>query len=164
MQVQSCQRTGKSGKSCTGTGRDNDATWWHYSQFDSQSFDSFVGCFIVCPFHLSLFHSSVLSVRVMLYRIYEDMTEENLKNMKFLLNGKLGRRQIEASDVRTHAPCQHIANHCHTHSRVTNNGASTSLFALEWKMSYTRLGAKLLIKFSSLQSAYIMLQLFFSAY
>ncbi|GLD51371.1 caspase-8-like isoform X1 [Lates japonicus] len=37
--------------------------------------------------------------RVMLYRIYEDMTEENLKNVKFLLNGKLGRRQIEASDT-----------------------------------------------------------------
>uniref|UniRef100_A0A4W6CCT3 Caspase-8 n=1 Tax=Lates calcarifer TaxID=8187 RepID=A0A4W6CCT3_LATCA len=44
--------------------------------------------------------SPVLSTyRVMLYRIYEDMTEENLKNMKFLLNGKLGRRQIEASDT-----------------------------------------------------------------
>uniref|UniRef100_A0A3B4WNW2 Caspase-8 n=1 Tax=Seriola lalandi dorsalis TaxID=1841481 RepID=A0A3B4WNW2_SERLL len=37
--------------------------------------------------------------RVMLYRIYEDMTTENFEKMKFLLSSKLGRRQIEASDT-----------------------------------------------------------------
>ncbi|KAE8291291.1 Caspase-8 [Larimichthys crocea] len=34
--------------------------------------------------------------RVMLYHVYQDMTEENLDKMKFLLISKLGRRQIEA--------------------------------------------------------------------
>ncbi|KAG7227337.1 hypothetical protein INR49_000342, partial [Caranx melampygus] len=34
--------------------------------------------------------------RKMLYQIYDDMTLENLEKMKFLLNSKLGRRQIEA--------------------------------------------------------------------
>ncbi|XP_059201359.1 caspase-8 [Centropristis striata] len=33
--------------------------------------------------------------RVMLYRVYEDMTTENLEKMKFLLSNKLGRRQTE---------------------------------------------------------------------
>lgn len=35
--------------------------------------------------------------RVMLYRIYEDMTEENFEKMKFLLSSKLGRRQMDMS-------------------------------------------------------------------
>lgn len=34
--------------------------------------------------------------RKMLYQIYDDMTEENLEKMKFLLTSRLGRRQIEA--------------------------------------------------------------------
>ncbi|TMS09886.1 Caspase-8 [Larimichthys crocea] len=40
--------------------------------------------------------------RVMLYHVYQDMTEENLDKMKFLLISKLGRRQIEACtrDIR----------------------------------------------------------------
>ncbi|XP_070774486.1 caspase-8 [Enoplosus armatus] len=33
--------------------------------------------------------------RVMLYQIYEDMTQENLGKMKFLLSSKLGKRQAE---------------------------------------------------------------------
>ncbi|XP_069020625.1 caspase-8 [Embiotoca jacksoni] len=37
--------------------------------------------------------------RVMLYKIHEDMVEENLDKMKFLLTDKLGRRQIEKSDT-----------------------------------------------------------------
>ncbi|XP_042338234.1 caspase-8-like, partial [Plectropomus leopardus] len=37
--------------------------------------------------------------RVMLYRVYEDMTLENLKNMKFLLSSKLGRGQIETCNT-----------------------------------------------------------------
>nr|ARM65447.1 caspase 8 [Totoaba macdonaldi] len=37
--------------------------------------------------------------RVMLYRVYEDMTQENLDKMKFLLSSKLGRRQIEACNT-----------------------------------------------------------------
>lgn len=37
--------------------------------------------------------------RVMLYRVYEDMTRENLEKMKFLLSSKLGRGQIEACDT-----------------------------------------------------------------
>ncbi|XP_040911806.1 caspase-8 isoform X2 [Toxotes jaculatrix] len=37
--------------------------------------------------------------RVMLYKIYEDMTQENLEKMKFLLSSKLGRRQTEASNT-----------------------------------------------------------------
>ncbi|XP_076601082.1 caspase-8 [Chaetodon auriga] len=37
--------------------------------------------------------------RVMLYRIYEDMTQENLDKMKFLLSGNLGRRQIETCNT-----------------------------------------------------------------
>ncbi|KAM6918317.1 caspase-8 [Xenentodon cancila] len=35
--------------------------------------------------------------RVMLYNIYEDMTKENLENMKYLLSSDLGRRQLEMS-------------------------------------------------------------------
>ncbi|KAI9518637.1 hypothetical protein NQZ68_035513 [Dissostichus eleginoides] len=34
--------------------------------------------------------------RVALYKIYADMTEENLEKLKFLLSDKLGRRQTEA--------------------------------------------------------------------
>ncbi|XP_056148616.1 caspase-8 [Lampris incognitus] len=34
--------------------------------------------------------------RVMLYRIHDDLTQENLNKMKFLLNDKLGRRKIES--------------------------------------------------------------------
>nr|AVD97789.1 caspase 8 [Miichthys miiuy] len=37
--------------------------------------------------------------RVMLYHVYEDMTQENLEKMKFLLTSKLGRRQIEACNT-----------------------------------------------------------------
>ncbi|XP_037642663.1 caspase-8 isoform X2 [Sebastes umbrosus] len=33
--------------------------------------------------------------RVMLYKVYADMTNENFEKMKFLLSDKLGRRQIE---------------------------------------------------------------------
>ncbi|XP_029309754.1 caspase-8 [Cottoperca gobio] len=33
--------------------------------------------------------------RVMLYKVYEDMTDENLEKLKFLLSSKLGRRHIE---------------------------------------------------------------------
>ncbi|XP_033960677.1 caspase-8 [Pseudochaenichthys georgianus] len=41
--------------------------------------------------------SPVLSeYRVALYKIYADMTEENLETLKFLLSDKLGRRQTEA--------------------------------------------------------------------
>lgn len=36
---------------------------------------------------------------VMLYQIYEDMTQENLHKMKFLLSGSLGRRQIETCNT-----------------------------------------------------------------
>ncbi|XP_071348720.1 caspase-8 [Trachinotus anak] len=39
------------------------------------------------------------SYRVMLYQIYEDMTQENFGRMKFLLSDKLGKRQIEASNT-----------------------------------------------------------------
>lgn len=42
--------------------------------------------------------------RVMLYKIYEDMTRENLEKMKFLLSNPLGRRQVETCNVRTHPP------------------------------------------------------------
>lgn len=49
-----------------------------------------------------LFHSSVLSLRVMLYRVYEDMTVENFGRMKFLLSDKMARNKIEESSVRTH--------------------------------------------------------------
>ncbi|CAG5896284.1 unnamed protein product, partial [Menidia menidia] len=35
--------------------------------------------------------------RVMLYDIYKDMTEENFEKIKFMLNSKLGRRQLEMS-------------------------------------------------------------------
>lgn len=51
---------------------------------------------------LSPFYSSALCTRVMLYHVYQDMTEENLDKMKFLLISKLGRRQIEACTVSTH--------------------------------------------------------------
>ncbi|XP_060940389.1 caspase-8 [Limanda limanda] len=37
--------------------------------------------------------------RVMLYDIYNDMTQENLEKIKFLLSTKLYRRQTEASDT-----------------------------------------------------------------
>uniref|UniRef100_A0A8C9XG64 Caspase-8 n=1 Tax=Sander lucioperca TaxID=283035 RepID=A0A8C9XG64_SANLU len=37
--------------------------------------------------------------RVMLYRVYEDMTEENLDKMKFLLSNKLGKAKIEACNT-----------------------------------------------------------------
>ncbi|XP_035526118.1 caspase-8 [Morone saxatilis] len=37
--------------------------------------------------------------RVMLYQIHEDMTEENLGKMKFLLSSKLGKRQIETCNT-----------------------------------------------------------------
>uniref|UniRef100_A0A3Q1HEI1 Caspase-8 n=1 Tax=Anabas testudineus TaxID=64144 RepID=A0A3Q1HEI1_ANATE len=37
--------------------------------------------------------------RVMLYKIYEDMTRENFEKMKFLLNDKLGKRNIETCDT-----------------------------------------------------------------
>ncbi|KAM4604607.1 caspase-8 [Polymixia lowei] len=40
--------------------------------------------------------SPILSdYRVMLYRIHEDMTRENLEKMKFLLGSKIGRGQVE---------------------------------------------------------------------
>ncbi len=67
-------------------------------------YSSFVCCFIGCPSPLSPFRSSALCVRVMLYQIYEDTTEENLEKMKFLLSSKLGKRQMETSAVRTHPP------------------------------------------------------------
>ncbi|XP_041847759.1 caspase-8 [Melanotaenia boesemani] len=35
--------------------------------------------------------------RVMLYKIYEDMTQDNLSRMKFLLSDQLGKRQLENS-------------------------------------------------------------------
>nr|AHH30803.1 caspase 8 [Oplegnathus fasciatus] len=37
--------------------------------------------------------------RVMLYRIYEDMTEENFEKMKFLLSSKLFKRQTQTSNT-----------------------------------------------------------------
>ncbi|KAF1383408.1 hypothetical protein PFLUV_G00131590 [Perca fluviatilis] len=37
--------------------------------------------------------------RVMLYRVYEDMTGENLEKMKFLLSNKLGKAKIEACNT-----------------------------------------------------------------
>ncbi|XP_045907788.1 caspase-8-like [Micropterus dolomieu] len=37
--------------------------------------------------------------RVMLYKIYEDMTRENLEKMKFLLSNQLGRRQVETCNT-----------------------------------------------------------------
>ncbi|XP_026170395.1 caspase-8 [Mastacembelus armatus] len=37
--------------------------------------------------------------RVMLYKIYEDITQDHLDTMKFLLTEKLNRRQIEASNT-----------------------------------------------------------------
>ncbi|KAM4551253.1 caspase-8 [Odontesthes bonariensis] len=37
--------------------------------------------------------------RVMLYKIHEDMTRENLDKMKFLLTSELGRRQLELSNT-----------------------------------------------------------------
>ncbi|XP_028449823.1 caspase-8 isoform X2 [Perca flavescens] len=37
--------------------------------------------------------------RVMLYRVYEDMTVENLDKMKFLLSDKLGKAKIEACNT-----------------------------------------------------------------
>ncbi|XP_039999900.1 caspase-8 isoform X2 [Xiphias gladius] len=42
---------------------------------------------------------SLSAYRVMLYNVYEDMTQENLEKMKFLLTSKLGKRQIETSDT-----------------------------------------------------------------
>lgn len=58
--------------------------------------------FFVCSVSCLLFHSSILSVRKMLYQIYDDMLEENFDKMKFLLTSKLGRRKIEACNVSTH--------------------------------------------------------------
>lgn len=43
---------------------------------------------------------TVLSSRVMLYRIYEEMTTENFEKMQFLLSSKLGKRQTEMCKVR----------------------------------------------------------------
>lgn len=37
--------------------------------------------------------------RVMLYKVYEDMTQENLEKLKFLLSNKLGRGQIETCNT-----------------------------------------------------------------
>ncbi|XP_072219090.1 uncharacterized protein [Leuresthes tenuis] len=37
--------------------------------------------------------------RVLLYKIHEDMTQENLEKMKFLLTSDLGRRQLELSNT-----------------------------------------------------------------
>ncbi|XP_032386784.1 caspase-8 [Etheostoma spectabile] len=37
--------------------------------------------------------------RVMLYEVYEDMTEENLDKMKFLLSDKLGKAKIQACNT-----------------------------------------------------------------
>ncbi|XP_068557774.1 caspase-8-like [Cebidichthys violaceus] len=37
--------------------------------------------------------------RVMLYKVYEDMTQENLDKMKFLLSDQLGRRQTETCNT-----------------------------------------------------------------
>ncbi|XP_035491769.2 caspase-8 [Scophthalmus maximus] len=37
--------------------------------------------------------------RVMLYKIYDNLTQENLEKMKFLLSSKLCKRQMEASDT-----------------------------------------------------------------
>ncbi|KAK9539326.1 hypothetical protein VZT92_004437 [Zoarces viviparus] len=37
--------------------------------------------------------------RVTLYKVYEDMTQENLEKMKFLLSSQLGRRQTETCDT-----------------------------------------------------------------
>lgn len=43
---------------------------------------------------------TVLSSRVMLYRIYEEMTKENFEKMQFLLSSKLGKRPTEMCKVR----------------------------------------------------------------
>lgn len=40
----------------------------------------------------------------MLYKIYDDLTQENVDKMKFLLSDKLGRRQTEMCKVGTKPP------------------------------------------------------------
>ncbi|XP_068197206.1 caspase-8 isoform X2 [Antennarius striatus] len=41
-------------------------------------------------------HPVLSGYRVLLYCVYEDLTQQNLDQMKFLLSGQLGRRQIES--------------------------------------------------------------------
>lgn len=50
----------------------------------------------------------MLSSRVMLYRVYENMTEENFEKMKFLLSDRLGKRPTEKCEVRIYPPTLHI--------------------------------------------------------
>ncbi|XP_068604722.1 caspase-8 [Brachionichthys hirsutus] len=55
--------------------------------------------------------------RATLYRIYEDMTRENLEKMKFLLSSEMGRRQIEscktALDVFAEMERSGVLSHLH---------------------------------------------------
>ena len=69
-----------------------------YNTIQSLSFPKFESC-VSCCFSAS---PSALSVRVMLYQIYQDVTEKNLETMKFLLSDKLGRRHIDTCRVRSH--------------------------------------------------------------
>lgn len=50
----------------------------------------------------------MLSSRVMLYRVYENMTGENFEKMKFLLSDRLGKRPTEKCEVSTNPPTLHI--------------------------------------------------------
>lgn len=51
-------------------------------------------------------HTTLLLVffSVMLYKIYEELPQGDLKKIKFLLSDKLGRRPTEMCNVRTKPP------------------------------------------------------------
>lgn len=102
-QIPSCHITGKVRKKLVLTVRYTSKNGLQYTHLNSQS--SILLPIVALPV-LLLFISgtSALSVRVMLYQLYEDMTQENLDKLKFLLSNKLGRRQTELCKVRTNSP------------------------------------------------------------
>lgn len=102
MQIPPCHYTGKGRKKLVLTERHKSKNGLQYTHLNSQS--SILLSVVALPVLLFISDTSALSVRVMLYRLYEDMTQENLDKLKFLLSNKLGRRQTELCKVRTNSP------------------------------------------------------------
>lgn len=113
-QIPPCQVTGKGRKKLVLTERHMSKNRLQYKRFILLSVVAFP------VFLLFISDTSALSVRVMLYRLYEDITNENLDKLKFLMSNKLGKRQTELCKVRTNSPTSLLPTVIHTLLYVYN--------------------------------------------